>query len=176
MGQKFATVGPDEQELLLEMSGSADNLTAAAYEIWAILLESIKFLPRRVERPAKISWLHVFYFLYNACVYSDESIEQSEVDVMVQRLQGWWSAPPTKDEIMRIVDESHDWFEQAREAPYLMDQELDFLLKALNDKKHFDQRERDKFVEDLVAIIKADKRVHVGEKRFYKKVADSLGL
>ena len=175
-GVKFASVGPDEQEMLLEISGPADNLTAAAYEIWAILLDSIKFLPRKVKRPAKFSWLHVFCFLYFACIYADDDVNQDEMDVMIPRFKGWWGSPPTSDEIMKIYDECHEWIEQAKLAPYLMDQEVDFLLKSINDKKLFDQRERDKFVEDLIAIIKADQREHAGEKRFFKKVADSLGL
>ena len=175
-GQKFAIVGPDEQELFLEISGPTATLTVAAYEIWAGLLESVKFLPRRVIRPAKISWLHVFYFLYNACVYSDERIEESELNVTVERLKGWWGSPPTKDEFMRIVDESNSWIEEAKKAPYLMDQELDFLLKALRDEKWFDQSQRDKFIKDLAVIVAADQRIHEGEKRFLKKVADSLGL
>jgi len=175
-GYKFAMVGPDEQEVGIEITGPSKMLTVAAFEIWSTWLDFLVFLPRKVKRPDNISWLHVFCFLCSACIYADDDVTQDELNVMIERLKGWWGSPPTKEEFMKIVDECNEWFKQAKLAPYLMDDELDFLLKALNKQEWFDQSDRNKFVKDLAAMISVDQKVTDGEKRYFKKVADALGL
>jgi len=175
-GYKFAKVGPDDQEVGLEVTGPSLMLSAAAYDIWFNWMDLLVFLPRKVKRPDNITWLHIFYFLYAACIYVDDEATQDEFSVLVERLKGWWGSPPTKQEFMKIVDECTAWFNEARLAPYLMDNEVESLLNALNNQKWFDHNERNKFVKDLVAMITADQKVTEGEKKYYNIVAAALEL
>ncbi len=57
-----------------------------------------------------------------------------------------------------------------------MEKGVEFLLRALNKQQWFDQKQKNKFVEDPAHIILVDKREHTQEFRFLRKVINELGI